>query len=144
MFFIGVDPGSKSGAIAVVSDSGESPIILPFSEDNLINVCDTYYGHAVLERVTSMPKQGVASTFTFGENYGFIQGVLMAKGVPFQVVLPKVWQKEFGITDKQTSILRAKQLFPGVNLRATERSKVDNHNFADALLMAEWGRRNNV
>ncbi|MDE6842532.1 MAG: hypothetical protein K2J24_03310, partial [Muribaculaceae bacterium] len=31
-----------------------------------------------LEKVGAMPKQGVTSMFHFGENYGFIQGVLEA------------------------------------------------------------------
>ena len=41
---------------------------------------------------------------------------------------------------KQRSVLRAKELFPEVTLRRTERSRVPDHNMADALLLAEYGR----
>ena len=143
MYWFGIDVG-RSGAISVISDSGEDPIILSFSPENLINVCDTFYGHAVVEKVGAMPGQGVTSMFHFGENFGFIQGVLQAKGIPYQLVPPKTWQKEYGIHSKEESIETAKRLFPQANLKATERSRVDNHNFADSLLMAEWGRRHTL
>lgn len=45
-----------------------------------------------LEKVASMPSQGVVSVFTFGENFGFIQGVLRSTYIPLTLVLPKEWQ----------------------------------------------------
>ena len=69
-----------------------------------------------------MPGQGVVSMFNFGQNYGFIQGVLKAYNIPFELVPPAKWKKEFSVTsDKNTSIEVAKRLFPNVNLKATER-----------------------
>jgi hypothetical protein len=48
---------------------------------------------AVVERVASMPKQGVASTFKFGASYGAVLGVLAAlkiqthRGTSFSVAI---------------------------------------------------------
>ena len=42
---------------------------------------------------------------------------------------------------KAASVREAKRLFPGVNLHATERSRVESDGLAEALLIAEWGRR---
>ena len=89
-----------------------------------------------------MPGQGVVSMFNFGQNFGFIQGVLKAYEIPFELVPPQKWKKEFSVTsDKNTSIEVAKRLFPGVNLKATEKCKKDHDGMAEALLMAEYARR---
>ena len=96
-----------------------------------------------LEKVHAMPKQGVASTFSFGENFGWCKGLLEAHGVPYQEVPPGVWKKPFGLlnTDKQHSIAVCKKLFPDAVLRPNERCRVDNDGMAEALLMAEYARR---
>jgi hypothetical protein len=54
------------------------------SNDNII---------CILEKVHSMPGQGVSSTFTFGENFGTLKGVLRALRIPTVLVNPKEWQK---------------------------------------------------
>ena len=143
MIYAGLDPGKK-GALAVIYEDGRvevSPlggimlqVILMALGKAKVRMC--------LERVHSMPKQGVASTFTFGMNYGYIKGLLDAYGVSYQEVPPERWKKEFNLsTDKKRSIEVAHQLFPGIDLRPTERSRVDNDGMAEALLMAEYARR---
>ena len=80
--------------------------------------------------------------FKFGENFGFIQGVLKSLGIPYELVRPQKWKKEFSITaDKNTSIEVCKRLFPGVDLKRTERCRKDDDGIAEALLMAEYARR---
>lgn len=95
-----------------------------------------------LERVGAMPGQGVNSMFNFGMNYGFIRGLLEANEIPYQVVRPQDWKKEFGVTkDKNTSIEVCKRLFPQVSLLATERSRKENDGLAEAILMACYAKR---
>jgi len=53
--------------------------------------------HAIIEKVHSMPGQGVSSTFKFGTNYGFLRGVIMTLGVPLHEVTPNTWQRHIGI-----------------------------------------------
>lgn len=147
MIYIGIDPG-KNGGIACVSDKNDGDTY-PYSDDVLINNLEFIYTQGwkddvicYLEHVHAMPKQGVSSTFNFGMNFGFIQGVLKAYGIPYELVTPQKWKKEFSCTsDKNTSIEVCKRLFPGVNLKATERCKKDHDGMAEALLIAEYGRR---
>lgn len=80
--------------------------------------------------------------FHFGENFGFIQGVLMAYGIPYELVRPQKWKKAFSITgDKNTSIAVAQRLFQNVNLLPTERCRKPHDGMAESLLMAEYARR---
>lgn len=156
MIYIGIDPG-KNGGIAVINDKFPKPVnimVYKYSDDDLIDVIDVCTrGSAiavhrdeeikcVLEKVNAMPGQGVVSMFNFGQNFGFIQGVLKAYEIPFELVPPQKWKKEFSVTsDKNTSIEVCKRLFPNVNLKATPRCKKDHDGMAEALLMAEYARR---
>lgn len=144
MIYIGIDPG-KDGAMAVITP--ETTLVFPFDAQGYRNVLaglkgidDTY--RCCLERVGAMPKQGVTSMFKFGQNYGFIQGLLTAYSMPYELVTPQKWKKEFQITgDKNSSIAVCKRLFPDVSLRRTDRCRKDDDGLAEALLMAEYARR---
>lgn len=148
MIYIGIDPG-KNGGIACIGNGKYSGEAFPYSDDILINNLGFIYTQGwqddvicCLEHVHAMPKQGVTSTFNFGLNFGFIQGVLKAYSIPYELVTPQKWKKEFSVTaDKNTSIQVAKRLFPDTNLKATERSRKDHDGMAEALLLAEYGRR---
>lgn len=145
---IGIDPGSKGG-IAVVLDSKilELKIYNSYEiSDLLSNIKDTYKVYdlmCTLEKVHSMPRDGVKQAFKFGENYGFVKGVLMSLKIPFQEVPPQTWKKEYSLISKskQDSINRCKELFPNVNLLPTERCKKESDGLAEALLICEYGRR---
>lgn len=147
MLFIGIDPG-KSGAMAIVSNGAEPfTRVVPFGERDYAEVLrfhkeyDTI-GGCIVERVSAMPGQGVSSMFSFGVNYGFIQGLLVAHNIPYELVMPRTWKKEFGVTsDKNTSIEVAKRLFPDVPLKRTDRCRKDDDGIAEALLMAAFARR---
>ena len=142
MYYIGIDPG-KDGALAWISAKGDAEI-LPFCEAGYVAVLYQMKGNckAVLERVSARPGQGVTSMFSFGENYGFIRGILEAFSIPYEIVHPQKWKKEFSVTkDKATSIKAAKRLFPDVSLKKTERCIKDHDGMAEALLMAEYARR---
>lgn len=144
MVAIGIDPG-LSGAMAILN--GTTTTVIPFGESEYVGELTKLmtYGslaRCVLERVHSMPKQGVASSFRFGENFGWIRGVLQATYIPYELVLPQRWKREFGVTaDKNTAIECARRLFPGVSLRRTAACRKDDDGMAEALLMAEYCRR---
>lgn len=144
MIYIGIDPG-KDGAMAILFDKSYEAEIWTFSPESYKMVCETYGKYTTrccLERVGAMPGQGVTSTFKFGENFGFIQGLLAAYSIPYELVTPQKWKKGFQITgDKNSSIAVCKRLFPGVGLHRTERCTKDHDGMAEALLMAEYARR---
>ena len=150
MIFIGVDPG-KSGGYAIIaeSDVGKSAHVYPWDDAQfakqmaaLMQVRIRGRIVAAVEKVGAMPGQGVTSMFSFGKSAGYIEGVLTALGIPYQLVLPKKWKAEFALgKDKQASIVTCRKLFPGVSLRATDRCRTDSDGMAEALLMAEYARR---
>lgn len=147
MIYIGIDPGKK-GAMAILREDGSS-IIYPFSEAGYKEVLADYStenfkcrARCCLEHVSAMPGNGSVSMFNFGENFGFIQGLLTAYEIPYELVRPQKWKKEFSISsDKNQSIDVCKRLFPNADLRRTERCRKDDDGFAEALLMAEYARR---
>ena len=142
MVYVGVDPG-KHGALAVIA--GELVKVVPFDEDAYRQVLASVRGRMAmccLEKVGAMPGQGVTSMFSFGENYGYIRGLLEANEIPYQAVRPQDWKKEFGVTgDKSTSVMVCKRLFPQVSLLPTERSRKENDGMAEALLLACYAQR---
>lgn len=147
MIYLGIDPGAK-GSLAILEYIGSkrtNVTIIPYNEEAYVKALAELSGCSVvccLERVGAMPKQGVTSMFNFGMNYGFIQGLLTAYAIPYELVTPQKWKKEFQITgDKNSSIAVCKRLFPDVDLRRTERCRKDDDNTAEALLLAEFARR---
>lgn len=140
MIWIGIDPG-KSGAIAALSVHGVDLCRCDQTErdisDWLLDVLpmDRRFVFALLEQVSAMPKQGVSSTFKFGQSYGFLRGVLIAHDVPFETVTPVKWQTAMKCRsggDKNVTKARAQELYP--------REKV-THAVADALLLATYCRQ---
>lgn len=153
--FLGVDPGS-TGAIAAITEDGVIKTLSfgKSTEKEIVDFCNElafdYECFATLELVGAMPGQGVSSMFQFGKNVGFIVGVLTATGIAYEQKVPRMWQKELGITPrfkpkkgesgteetkpefKKRLKQKAEQLFP------KEKVLTDT---ADALLICEYTRR---
>lgn len=144
MLFLGIDPGAN-GALAVLDYQSVIVDVCLFAKaterdrceflDSLQERMGTVPMRAMLEQVSAMPKQGVVSTFKFGESFGFLRGMLSAMQIPFELVRPQRWQKDLGCRsagDKNVTKTAAQRLWP--------QHKV-THGNADALLIAEFGRR---
>jgi Holliday junction resolvasome RuvABC endonuclease subunit len=143
--YIGIDPG-EGGGIAIIIPGGTYPTwdAVEFTTHKLKGATerDVWHmlagvdpGFAIIEKVHSSPQMGVVSSFTFGKSYGFLRGILTATGIPFDEVSPQKWQKAMGCMsggDKNKTKQKAQQLFP--HLKVT-------HAIADALLLAEYARR---
>jgi len=146
MIFLGIDPG-KTGALASI-DSHGVVVIFDFSDKEweiyLRHEAAVFGAIAVIESVHSMPGQGVASSFTFGVNFGFWQGFLSALQIPFDLISPQKWQKEIFDSAKKTNdrkamaLERARRLFPEM---ATSLTRKKDDGRADALLIAECCKR---
>lgn len=144
--FIGIDPG-KNGGIAYIDAENGSYETKPYTDGGLLWTCgkffDSYYKViCCLEKVSARPGQGVVSMFNFGQNYGYIRGVLESHCIPYQEITPQKWKKEFGLnSEKAASAEVCRKLFPDVSLLATPRCKKAHDGMAEALLMAEYARR---
>jgi crossover junction endodeoxyribonuclease RuvC len=87
-----------------------------------------------------MPRQGVSSSFRFGQAFGAIEGVLGALGVSLSYVTPATWKRALGLSsDKDEARLRAIQLYPAAAENLQRRKDIDR---AEALLIATWARDN--
>lgn len=145
-YYIGVDPG-KNGGYCVITVNGSVTTYSAQAWDDQAFITsmsrvDPKRTVAYVEKVAAMPKQGVVSTFTFGKGAGFIEGVLAAFGIPYQLVPPRVWKKEYSLdSDKKHSIEAAKKLFPGVSLFKTPRCTSEHDGIAEACLIAEYAKR---
>jgi len=143
-YVIGIDPG-KSGAIAILSLDRKEVYTYAFSkhtEHDLCSALRTWEDKGIvmchIEKVHSMPKQGVKSVFTFGQNFGWYIGMLDALQITYEFIPPLKWQKEMSCRsggDKNVTKRRAQQLFPKIKI---------THAIADALLIAENLRRREV
>ena len=148
MIYIGVDPG-KNGAYAIMDSTGAT--VKPWDDDTFrADMVNAAYERetnrikiiACVEKVGAMPGQGVTSMFSFGKSAGYIEGILSALGIPYQLIPPKRWKGEFGLnSDKAGSIGVCKKLFPDVDLRATSRCRKDSDGMAEALLIATYAKR---
>lgn len=143
--FIGIDPG-KNGGIAYIDTEYSNVETEPYSDKILIDLCrDVRTCEKViccLEKVGSMPGQGVVSMFNFGHSVGYIKGVLESFRIPYQEISPQKWKQEFGLSSKKAdSTDVCSKLFPNVSLLATPKSKKPHDGMAEALLMAEYARR---
>lgn len=151
---LGIDPG-QSGAIAVLTDgkfadfldmptlprtAGGCHVDAATLAEALRALFLEYPGahvFATLEEVGAMPKQGVSSTFRFGESYGVVRGVLGALQIPFALVHPARWKRAMALTGKGKDVARtiAIQRHPRAAAQLARKKDVGR---ADALLIAEW------
>jgi hypothetical protein len=137
--YMGIDPG-YSGAVAVVDEKG-ALVALQRLNGTEHDISSFMLGRqltvelAILEKVSSMPRQGVASTFKFGTSYGFCRGLLVCHRIPFETATPVTWQRSLKCLskgDKNVTKSAAQRLWP--------QEKVV-HATADAMLIAEYARR---
>jgi hypothetical protein len=135
---IGIDPG-QGGGIAIVGEGVLNSYKMPETERDLLDTLDDakVFGAttAYLEFVRSSPQMGVVSAFKFGQGYGALRMAVIASGLRLEEVTPQKWQRSMQCLtkgDKNVSKRRAQELFPEHKI---------THAIADALLIAEYGRR---
>ena len=146
---IGIDPG-LDGGIAILNGSHIELLETVPTEtkggfikrqvdaQKLSNILRVYTDAVCyLERVASRPGQGVGSVFSFGDTYGAIRGVLAALNIPTYYVLPQTWKKSLNISTKEDSLRTVKELYPLLKMRKKD------HNMAEALLIALYGKQEN-
>jgi len=142
---LGIDPGVKGGA-AWLDYEGRVVSILPFAglseQEIALGFIYATVTRCFMEKVGYIGKRpgrekgdGGKGSFTFGRSYGFYRGLIMAQGIEILDVPPAFWQSKMGCLtggDKNVSERKAQELFPQIKV---------THGIADALLIAEYGRR---
>lgn len=94
---------------------------------------------AVIEHVASMPKQGVTSSFRFGESFGAARLAVAAFNIRMELVKPAAWKRIMRVSaDKDSSRRRASQLLPNHAHLWPLKQDADR---AEAALLALLGER---
>jgi crossover junction endodeoxyribonuclease RuvC len=148
MNIIAFDPGQKGGiAIHHQGTTTAQPMPIAGKAIDLPAIAEIVRSNqpdlAVIEKVGSMPGQGVASTFTFGMGYGQIQGLLAGMGIPFELVTPQAWKKLVlagTCKDKDAAIAYCRRAFPDVPL-VMPRCRNPHDGIADSLCLLQYGLR---
>lgn len=153
MITVGVDPG-LSGAIGVLRDGAfvaveDMPTVLKgagtvkneVSPEALLSILRERVPPvdsvaAAIERVSSRPGEGVASSFSLGDSFGVARAVLSVARVQVHYVTPAAWKKHLKLSsDKELSRAMAIRLFP----QAAYSLRFKKHDGrAEALLLAYW------
>lgn len=149
MIIIGID-GGKSGAIAI-NASGKEPYVraMPETPAEMLQILLVGAGdcHVFFEKAQAMPKQGVTSMFNYGKGVGILEGMIVALGYAYTMVRPTEWMRHMhagtdgALGTKERSLQAVYRLFPKANLKPTARCRRDSDGMAEALLIAEYGRR---
>ena len=143
MIIIGIDPGQKGG-IAAINSYEIFVQSMPDTVKGIVEAIRIWKSDAylVVERAQAMPRQGVTGVFSYGQHYGGFEAIAACFGIPFMTVRPQEWKKAMGLnSDKTSSIIECERLFPQANIYPTPRCKKPSDGMAEALLIAEWGRR---
>ncbi len=151
---IAIDPG-KSGGIAMLNPDGSVDEVckMPPTTGDFIEKIATMKERAefmgeptiIVEKVNAGPKMGSSAAFKFGRSTMMIEATTLTLGMRLEQVTPQKWQKALGLITKGRGLgqgdtekknrnkARAQELFPDLKI---------THAIADALLIAEWARRN--
>lgn len=144
---LGVDPGTRGGLAVLRAADARVLRVQAFTPGMTISdlvravraAVETMPseggGEAYVERVGYIRGDGGRGAFTFGQVAGVISGTLFALGYPPRYVYPVTWQSRLDCLsggNKNVTKRRAIELFPSVRV---------THAVADALLIAEYGRR---
>jgi len=151
MITIGIDPG-LTGAIGVLRDGvfitvEDMPIISkgtgvvknevdPAGLISMLRrlVPSDEYAVVALERVNSMPGQGVSSIFSLGDSFGCARSSIAACRFETVYVTPVKWKKHFNLSsDKEACRAAAVKMFPEAPLNLKKHA-----DRAEALLIARW------
>jgi crossover junction endodeoxyribonuclease RuvC len=161
--WLGIDPGKHGGFAMISGDDIAQAWPMPATEAGIGRLFHSRIKPAgvtkcLIEKVHSMPGEGVASVFKFGRNDGVLIGMLIAHGIEYEEIPPETWQMALGIP-RRAKVPRfrgaalydfpapetkaqwkkrlrsvAQQLFPQMGEKITLET-------ADALLIAEVAKR---
>lgn len=155
-YYIGIDNGIQ-GAIVVI-DQDQNIIekhIMPvvgktrkeYDIFKIVEILRHFVGRevlAILEKAQPHFRDGSKQSFKTGFGYAVMQTTLITLRIPFEIVGPKIWQKEVfkGLDTKDTkvaSILYCQRKYPKEDWRATERCTKMHDGLTDGTCMALYG-----
>ncbi len=147
--FIGIDPG-KNGGVAVIDETHNDEPVITFRcpktpqamslslITSIIRERSFEDVIVVIEHVHAMPKNGVVSMFSFGQNLGQWEGILAAHEFEVEYAGPRTWMQHYDCKPRMDKKDRkrylrgiAEELFPNIKM---------TFNISDALLIANYNK----
>ena len=158
MNFAGIDPGISGAASFFIENnivSFDTPFYYiqksgskrrEYDIQNMVKIFDFVKPEEyiiAIESVHSFPKEGPAGAFQFGKGFGIWLGILATKKIPYELITPQAWKKEFGLIGqtKEAAIQKVQQLFPSADLSDTKEQQLGR---SDSILISEFIRRKYV
>lgn len=157
MNVLGIDPGA-SGALALIDiDTREVTEVIDMpvhsikingrnkrrvAPQDLAIIMRRYKDEilfACIEQVSAMPKQGVASTFAFGQAYMAVEMACAAYQVPYVTVPPAQWKRVMGCTGNKDEARRTASRIMPASAELWPLVKHDGR--AEAALLGLYGLR---
>ena len=144
-YYCGIDPGYKTGGIALVNGDWAEVHDLPVWSEGGVNTLELSHilnsvpvDFVMIEKQGARPMQGVSSAFKLGVGYGQILGTLALLQLKYAEVTPGKWKKAAGVpADKDGARRIATRTFPKL---ANHLSRKKDEHRAEALLMANAAR----
>lgn len=140
LYYMGIDPGI-SGGLAVVDSDGILCEAVKFKDKTFSDINEHTLLHKIkfclLEKVSSQPGEGVVSSFTFGQSFGFLQGLLVANKIKHDLITPMKWQAPLGLIQRGRKLTKTQK--KNANKQKAQRLFPDHkmtHAIADAVLLA--------
>ncbi|MBS9782733.1 MAG: hypothetical protein KGV43_02905 [Arcobacter sp.] len=136
----------KKGAMSIIDKSGTILSSTPFDLREYIVILSRLKQENTpmmvgIEKVSSMPKQGVKSMFSFGQRLGELEGMCKSLYIPYELVPPQQWQKVCKIKPKSTKQDIANQilnLYPNASLKGKRGGLLDG--VSDSIGLAHYIR----
>lgn len=163
--YVGIDIG-KSGAIAVIYPDStiktmEMPIVngeLDYVElNNILLQVASISAHLAFEKLGVIFGSAKHTAFSMGHQAGAVEMSCICNKIPYTKVRAVNWQRQMfeGVDEikkknssardtKAMALVAVKRLFPNLKLTFGERAKKPHDGLIDAVLIAEYARRNNL
>lgn len=159
---LGIDPG-LSGGISIIDEQlnviacHSMPVKMGKDGKYHVDPCgvrDIIAAYtidlAIIEKVGSMPKQGVTSMFNFGDGYGIVRGIAEIFADQTIYTRPQEWQgfqyltglSKDQIGEVAFEVFQAEEMYNGVyskGKRKGEKRLLDG--ISDSLMIAKYGIR---
>lgn len=146
MHIAGVDPG-KNGAVVIIESNSHNIISqhrLKDIDDFLMLLMDKQPSLIVIEKAQSYPRQGIASAFNYGREYGRLLGLLDASLIKYVTTAPSAWHRYMQSLwpsiqkDKHAAYAWAKKIWP-METFTPKRCRKPHDGLIDAALLAYYG-----
>lgn len=138
-----IDPGAKSGGIAIADQAGIRLFKMPADPSELRDIIP-FNATVVIEKVPPFVGRLIPSSaaFKLGKSAGWLEGFTQGRQQRLILVTPQAWQSGLGIPRGDRSQSQWKGALKAEAARRYPSTEGLTLQTSDALLMLDWALRN--